>query len=198
MRALWQPSGIVRNPADGYYYALIQFDEHSANYSINFQGMCVMRTQTLDDPASWRAWDGTGFNLRFIDPYMETDADPEKLRCTLVSPEIGALTYGLTYNSYLEKFIAVGVGDRPVTGFYYSLSDDLIHWTPRELLMKASFSFTSKTRFPYDAYPTLIDHESPSPSFDVTGQSPYLYFSIFRGNSPWSIDLMRVKLEFHK
>lgn len=198
MRSIWQPSGIVKNPNDGYYYVLIQYDEHNSSYSKNAQGMCVMRTQTLDDPTSWRAWDGAGFNMQFIDPYVETVANPEEHDCVLVAPENNSMSYSLSYNSYLEKFVAVGVsgGDKP--GFYYALSDDLVHWTPKEIIMEATMGFMNGNQTPFDAYPSLIDHDSPSMSFDVTGQSAYLYYSIFTSNEPWSIDLVRVKVEFGK
>lgn len=196
MRAIWQPSNIVRNPNDGYYYVLIQRDEHPADYSFNVQGMCLIRTQTLDDPASWRAWDGVGFNMRFINPYTETAANPEEHVCELVSPEIGALTFGLSYNTYLEKFIAVGVG---YEGYYFSTSGDLIHWTPRQFFREASQTFAPGAQPPYYPYPTLIDHDSPSASFDVTGQFPYLYFSRLNdGPTAYNTDLLRVKVEIHK
>jgi len=198
MRAIWQPSGIVKNPKDGYYYVLIQYDEHNADYSQNAQGMCAMRTKTLDDPSSWRAWDGTGFNMSFINPYIETDAIPEEHDCVLVSPENGAMTYGLSYNTHLEEFVAIGVSGGGKPGFYYALSDDLIHWTPKEIIMEATMGFMNGNQPPFDAYPTLFDHDSPSMSFDVTGQNAYLYYSIFTNNDPWSIDLMRVRVEFSK
>ena len=198
MRAIWQPSGIVKNPKDGYYYVLIQYDEHNAKYTQNAQGMCVMRTQTLNDPTSWRAWDGTGFNMRFINPYIETDANPDEHDCVLVAPENGSMSYSLTYSTYLEKFVAVGASGGATPGFYYALSDDLIHWTPKKLLMEATMGFVNGNKPPFDAYPSLIDPNSPSMSFDTIGQSAYLYYSIFTNTDPWSIDLMRVKVEFSK
>jgi len=198
MRGLWQPSGIVKNPNDGYYYVLVQYDEHSADSSKNLQGMCVMRTQTLDDPTSWRAWDGSGFNMDFINPYLETDANPEEHNCTLVTPENNALSYGLTYNTYLEKFVATGASGSDRPGFYYAVSDDLVHWTPKQFFMDATMGFLNGNQPPYDAYPTLIDHQSSSRSFDTTGQTAYLYYSIVTNNSPWSDDLVRVPVAFTK
>ena len=32
-------------------------------------GVCLMRTDRLDDPASWRGWDGRDFTVKFTDPY---------------------------------------------------------------------------------------------------------------------------------
>jgi hypothetical protein len=193
MRALWQPSNIVKNPNDDYYYALIQFDEHGD--STNIQGMCLLRTQTLDDPKSWRAWDGTGFDTQFIDPYGDTIADPAQHTCSLVDAN-AALTYGLSYNTYLQKFIAIGVRQ---TGFYYELSDDLIHWDAPVFLMKAAQTFTPGAQPPYLVYPTLIDPTSTAPSFDTTGQKPYLYFTRMNDKAvAFNTDLMRVQIEFAK
>ena len=194
MRALWQPSNIVRNPNDGYYYALVQRDEHGPAVAANVQGTCVIRTQTLDDPSSWRAWDGTGFNMRFIDPYVTTLADPRQHTCALVSPaEIVALTYSLTYNTYFGKFVAVGVR---ADGFYYALSSDLVHWTPARFIMAAPAGFANGMVTPYYAYPSLVDPDSPTPNFDVTGQTPYLYYARFNSLSPLSIDELRVRIQF--
>lgn len=199
MRAIWQPSNIVRNPQDGYFYVLIQRDEHMMDDSIHLQGTCVMRTQTLDDPSSWRAWDGSGFNMRFLNPYTETGFNPADHTCQIVSSnEIGALTYSLTYNTFFEKFIAVGVSGSPIPGFYFSLSDDLVHWTPKQFLMDAPQVFTTGGEMPFFPYPSLVDPDSPSPSFDVTSQSPYLYYSRFNDNDPWNADLLRVKIKFSK
>ena len=38
-------------------------------------GVYLIRTHRLDDPASWRAWDGSGFTVRFADPYREAVDD---------------------------------------------------------------------------------------------------------------------------
>ena len=37
---------------------------------VDERGMCVIRTATLDDPTSWRAWDGAGFDLQMTSPYV--------------------------------------------------------------------------------------------------------------------------------
>jgi hypothetical protein len=195
-RDIWQPSNIVKNPHDGYYYVLIQRDERGPAVTSSIQGTCAMRTRTLDDPTSWRAWDGTGFNMRFINPYQETSANPFEHTCQVVSPtHIGGLTYSLTYNTYFDAFVAVGVGR---DGFFYSLSRDLVNWTTARLMMEATQGFANGFTPPYYAYPTLVDPSSSSRNFDVSGQTPYLYYSRFNGFSPLSIDLLRVRITFSK
>ncbi len=186
---LWQPSNIVQSPRDGYYYALVQYDAHAADGSVNVQGMCLMPTNNLAAPGSWRAWDGSGFGVQFMDPY--TAAAPG-VDCTLVSPSVGALTYGLSYNSYAGEFIAVGVR---AAGFFYSTSADLINWSVARPLMAATQVFTPGGQPPFLTYPTLIDPASPSASFDVTGQAPYLYFTKMYGRSADDgMDVLRIEV----
>ncbi len=161
-RAVWQPSNIVLNPADGYYYALVQRDDHNFATSVHEQGTCVMRTTDPADAASWRAWDGTAFAMQFVDPFTTSPADAAAQECALVSPAyIGALTYSLTYNEYLGRFVAVGVAPSPKSGFYVSYSEDLVHWSPRELVFEAPLSFTVDAP-PYYAYPSVLDPASTS------------------------------------
>ena len=194
MRALWQPSNIVRSPRDGAYYALVQYDAHAQDGSEDVQGMCLIRTDDVADPHSWRAWDGRGgFSIPFHDPYSGGSGGEE---CSLVTPGIGALTYSLSYNSYLDAFIAVGVG---TGGFFYSTSDDLIHWSPRMLLMSATQTFTPGGNPPFLVYPTLIDPASPSRSFDVTGPAPYLYYTKMYGRSSHDgTDVLRVPVQLSR
>lgn len=184
--AYWQPSNIVLNPADGYFYALLHRIYAPLGAGGHVNAACVMRTQMLSDPASWRAWGGEAFDLSLREPGQPP--------CTIVSGF--ALTYNLTYNTYLEAFVAVGhaSGGVPVNGFYYMLSDDLVNWSRPMLLMPAEFSYT--TDGPYLAYPALVDHDSPSPSFDVTGQTVWLYFSRFNSRTFEEVDLMRVQVRF--
>jgi len=198
--ALWQPSNIVQHPADGYYYVLVQLELHPSGAPIDVQGTCVMRTRTPDDPQRWRAWDGQGFSLPFANPYLHPPDDPEAATCTPVAVgEIGALTYSLTYNEFFGRFMAAGhAAHTSPPGFYFSLSEDLIHWTPKQLLMEADLVQTTGGATPYLAYPSLIDPEDGSRNFERPGRRPYLYFSRFNRTQPLDIDLLRVPVEFSK
>ena len=65
----------------------------------------------LDDPRSWRVWDGTGFNRRSRDPYLYA-YPPEEGVCAPVSPlHIGTLSESLTWSTYLKKWVLVGSSD---------------------------------------------------------------------------------------
>lgn len=192
---IWQPSNIIRHPQDGFYYSAIHVEDHG----LQERGTCMMRTDDLGDPGSWRAWDGQSFSVQFANPYS-SDLVPAAHICQPVSAdEIWTLTYSLTYNEYLEVFILVGHAvhvDTP--GFYYALSRDLINWTPRTLLMEADLVQTTETPTSYLAYPSLLDPGSPGFNFDVTGQTPYLFFSRFNDTSTGDVDLVRVQVRFEK
>ena len=200
---MWQPSNIVFNPSDDYFYVLIQHEYGTAVEADRLQGSCVLRTQTLDDPTSWRAWDGSGFNMRMIAPYFETDADPADHTCAVVSrANLGysALNYNLTYNSFFQKFLLVGQStNAAIPGFYFSLSDDLVNWSRMKLLMAADSVVTAGFEPPYLAYPSLVDPDDTSRNFEITGQTPYLYFTRVNGMNPnLDFDLVRVRVEFSK
>jgi hypothetical protein len=189
------PSNIVRNPDDGLYYAIVKVMEPEDGV----RGSCVMRTANPADPSSWRAWDGTGFEFEFVNPYEATTSET----CALVAtPEISEMRESLTYNTYLDRFLLVGLSaagparGELVTGVYFSLSSDLIHWTPRRLLMEAEAksSFECGDADPI-AYPSLLDPSSRSRTFETTGRHPYLYYTQFHYSdcaSTLDRDLVRV------
>jgi hypothetical protein len=196
-------SNIIYRPSDAYYYSLIWDVEPGATQ----RGMCVMRTKTLDQPSSWRAWDGNDFTVRFINPYVETTEPTSLHTCRRIPQEdIGIQPKSLTYSTYLGKYVLVGgsVIDFAVPGIYYSTSDDLIHWSPRRLLMTGEMPWTFKCG---DDSPirdsSLVDPASTSRNFDTVGQRAYLYFTRFNyeywGDQCWQTldrDLVRIPIEF--
>jgi len=198
------PSNIVLNPKDGFYYALL----HTEAYQLLPKGVCVIRTRTLDDPASWRAWDGRGFNVEFLSPYAELSLDPlQHIPQPVSFDAILTGTESLTFNTYFGKFLLVTataqwVNGEFVTGFYYSLSDDLVNWSMRKLLMQAELPYWKKDPRSEEVvlYPSLIDPDDTSRNFEITGQRPYLYFTRMHPatakNEGLDRDLVRVRIEF--
>jgi hypothetical protein len=89
-----------------------------------------------------------------------------------------------------------------VSGIYYSLSDDLIHWTPRELIVEVESRQTYRCGDPYPvAYPSVLDPDSTSRNFETTGKRAYLYFTRFNYESCKETsdrDLVRIPIEFSK
>ena len=160
-----------------------------------------MRTNKLDQPSSWRAWDGSGFTIHLNSPYP---APQNTEHCVFVSKnEIAAMSGSLAYNTYLGKYLLVGVSasndpQNPACGTYYSLSDDLTTWTPRKLIwahetpnppcMQGVDSAGSVT------YPSIIDHnqltDASDLNFEKSGNRPHLYY-IVRRNAGNNRDLLR-------
>jgi hypothetical protein len=158
----FEPSNIVKNN-DGYYYAVFAAVPKGKSIYTN-RAICAMRTQTLADPTSWRAWDGTGFNLQMNDPYVGAATF-----CTIVGNPSPSIDQGLTYNVYLKKYLLVG------GGAYFSLSTDFVNWT-------AMGPMGLPEPHPV-AYATIIDHDDSTPNFENSGRTPYLYFTRFNGTT---------------
>jgi hypothetical protein len=200
---IFQASNIVHNAADGYYYALIRVQRYRAQP----QGTCVMRTTDLADPKPWRAWDGSGFNVRFIDPYLQPNEPPRDHICQPVSyEEIQLMVESLNFNTYLDRYLLVGTAvereldGETISGIYYSLSDDLIRWTPRRRIMEVESRQTHECGdLDPVAYPSVLDPGSTSRNFETTGKRAYLYFTRFNYESckeTFDRDLVRVPIEF--
>jgi hypothetical protein len=87
-----------------------------------------------------------------------------------------------------------------VSGIYYSTSDDLIDWTPRELIVEKENRHTYRCGDPNPVdYPSVLDPDSTSRNFETTGKRAYLYFTRFNYESckqTFDRDLIRVPIEF--
>jgi hypothetical protein len=174
------PSNIVKLP-DGYYYALFRVEPYKAQPA----GTCAMRTTNLADPKSWRAWNGSSFSTQFIDPYRSSLPAAEHICQPVGYDEIDKMTESLTFNTWLGAYLLIGSDrqydptlDRDVYGLYYSTSADLIHWTPRALLMEAETPSTYQCgdEDPIQ-YPSVLDPNSQSRNFETTGRTMNLYFT---------------------
>jgi len=189
----FNPSSIVHAP-DNFYYSIFMAIDRSGS-----QALCVMRTQTLGNPASWRAWDGVGYNLQMTSPYT----GPAPAMCSLVGVDQTLGIWGsLTYNTYLGKYMLVGIfglgnTNPPVCGMGYSLSPDLIQWTVVRLIRTAYLPSFPGCQAPNgataSAYPSIIDHGDTTVNFEMAGRTPYLYFTRFN-DSGLNRDLVRVPL----
>jgi hypothetical protein len=178
---LFSPSNIVRGPED-YFYALAKV---GANLT-GKQTVCLMRTDNLDDPSSWRFWDGKEFDGVFVNPYETVPENPAANECPALAPEdIGAqMIESLTWNTSLEQWLLVGISadtidGREIWGFYYSWSNNLIDWTKRKLLIEIALPWTVENNAfdEYALFPSLLDPNSESMSFETTGKTAYLYFT---------------------
>ena len=179
---IYRPSNIHLRP-DGYYYMLVIAEPKGAQES----GVCALRTKTISSPTSWRAWDGSAFTRRFINPYVETSANPADHVCKPVSsantgPLRGLEVNSLTYNTYYNKWMIVGqTVKQGIPGFYFTLSDDLIHWTEPIKLMEGEIPLVSHVCG--DPNPVrdgaVLDPSSPGRNFEYVDQTANLYFTRF-------------------
>jgi hypothetical protein len=198
----FEPSNIIKGK-DGYYYAFLR--EHFPHGG-NQASICIMRTDDLSDASSWRAWDGENFTISFVNPYKHAEEASSAQECASIPLDnLGIMSSSVTFNTYLNRYVMVGdtaihISGREVWGILYSFSDDLIHWQPRKLLAEVELPWTYQ---PGDAdyyhYPSLLDPDSPSRNFDVTGKHAYLYLTHFNKNSstdPLNRDLVRIPVEF--
>ena len=200
---LMEPSNILKG-RDGYYYAMVGVD----GYASPDQHVCLMRTDDISRPDLWRAWDGAGFDFQFVNPYAAPIESPKEKICAAISyDQINNMHTSITYNDYLDKYVLIGqTGQNTdsglVWGYYYSFSDDLIHWTDRQLLIEMPLAGVLGYNGPdVFAYPSLLDPESDSRNFDTAGKDAYIYYTHFRvesGAGFWDRDLERFPVEFFK
>jgi len=203
----FSPSNIIRGPG-GYYYAML----HAETYGAQQVGACVMRTKTISDPTSWRAWGGTGFSVKFINPYTNPQP-PEQHVCAPVSyDQIEKMEDSITYNTFFRKYLLVGATalydpntGKTIYGFYYSTSTDLVNWSERQLIFEAELPWSYQCGDDNPVlYPALLN---PAPAtattqtrnFEVTGQKTYIYFTRFNySNCVGTLDrdLIRIPIQF--
>ncbi|QBX99693.1 hypothetical protein E2K80_02275 [Rhodophyticola sp. CCM32] len=193
----FSPSNIIAY--EGAFYAFFKVQ----TYPLETQYVCLMRTETLADPESWRFWNGVGFTGVFADPYRD---DLQAMRATNCSPvglsDIAQMYENVTWNTHLNRFVMIGTSSDPARdpnlfGFYYALSEDLIHWTPRHPLLEARLPWRATGNQTVYLYPTLIDPESDSRNFETTGAEAWLYFTRLNyGSGHLDRDLLRVPVRF--
>lgn len=190
-----QPSNIVRGP-DDFFYLFGNISDQPAEE----QWVCAMRTDDLADPASWRAWNGEAWAGDWLDPYREGESTAKDICAPLAPEQLGpSLNDGIVFDERLGRWIMTSVTAHPSSsdpqwGVYYSTSADLLEWTTRELLLTVPVNQTvaDPDTMTTHAYPTIIDPDSPSPSFETSDGEMYLYMSRFNfGGSSLDRDLLR-------
>jgi hypothetical protein len=193
---MYSPTNIVRVARDHFaYYAFI----HKVGARLGAaQGTCVIRTRTLDQPASWRAWDGQRFAFQFLDPYR-TSVTTDHLCASI---DMGWQLSRVVYSTYLHQWVGTGMAtpNGPQKGvLFMATSKDLIHWSPIKALAEVELVGTYQCGDPNPiAYPALLDPSSPSRTFQTIGHRAYLYYTQFNYvNCRMTLDrdLVRVPVE---
>ena len=174
---------LVLSPKDNRFYAFEKFSNIA--HTID-NAPYLMRTDNLDNPQSWRIWDGTGFNASFYPPNSPPGWDGT---VTAAIDTHGLVPLYLGWSKYFQRFIAVGwyhpagltINVCDTWGF--SLSDDLVHWDP--VIKFFTCPPSSQPPGPYftTTYPSLVDPsmlqgytDSRAASNNYSGQTPYLTY----------------------
>jgi hypothetical protein len=172
----FNPTNVVKNK-QYYYFMFSAIDRFDADRS----GVCLARTENIDDPASWRAWDGSGFNVSFLSPYTKPQLAPAQHTCSPLAKgrlffSLGSLLWMPSANRFL-LVMRLQRWDRAVerapTGAYLSTSDNLIDWSVPTLLL--ADEATPNGSFIAQAYPSIIDPASPDQNFSTVGNSALLF-----------------------
>jgi hypothetical protein len=194
------PTNILKR-GDFYYVMFSAIDRKNPSRS----GVCIMRTSNLDDLTSWRAWDGSGFNTQFVNPYRRDVIDPIFHTCT----PIGRNRLFFSLGSFLwmpekQEFILImrfQVWDKQINGeipgVYYSISKDMINWSAPILLLSDEQA-DPISKLP-QLYPSLIDPNSSDPNFNIIEGNDLLLYTITSppngGYKSWSLSLRNIELQ---
>lgn len=166
------PTNIVKHPTDGRYYVMIQ----TSPYRDQARGTCVARATDLQK-ADWRAWGGSDFDISFVNPYASAVQDPARHVCATVVPW---LALSLSYNTQARAFLMIGYDTR---GAIYSWSNDLVRWTPAQVLLQATIRSRNARSPEATAHYSALDPNSAGRNFDQTGANFFLYFTRYLGGS---------------
>ncbi len=182
----FNPSNIVAH--DGAWYALVW----ARPYRDQAGGACLLRTTRLDDPAAWRAWDGTGFTVAFADPARDDIADPARHLCAPVGVgSFGSAPSSLVRDAASGMFLALQAGNMPhdggtLPGVWLAASRDLVDWSAPRLVWQIPVwrprgCDPERDPAPWSlAYPALIDFASPTANFETVSDAAWLYFTRYR------------------
>jgi hypothetical protein len=182
---------------NGFYYAAFT----ALKYRAQLGGVCMMRTRTIEDPSSWRAWDGHDFSISFADPYSNPGVDPSKHVCAPVSPALAGLqAISLVRHEPDGLFVMIGLKptklpdhqQKPFVAPYASTSTNLIDWSP----VMPVLSPEDEERLGPTWYPTFIDPDAPGRNFSTIGDTPDLLYVHYASKvDPRPRELLRVPLD---
>ncbi|PWC90896.1 hypothetical protein TSH100_02465 [Azospirillum sp. TSH100] len=188
------PSNIVRN--GGHWYAFLWAERFGAQQ----RGACLMQTDNLADPQSWRGWDGKSYSVRFVHEAGAGDP-PNAHVCAPVAPDILQGTVrSVVRHRASGLFIATLAMTRDGrTGIWTTTSRDLVSWSKPELLWTTPllFRYGCGDAAAFD-YPALLDPASQSRNFEDVGNSAYVYMTrlnLDKCRITWNRDLVRMRVE---
>lgn len=174
--------GITPHPTDGFYYVAMN---NRMTKGLQSNGTCVMRSNALLDPRSWRGWggDARGFAVPFVSAYTMPPGTEAEHICTVLDPFIGSpcTVLGTTFSTYLNRFVATmgcWADAQPGQGspsFYWATSADFAHWED----VRVIYTPPPMAHTQFFLYPALLDPDAPSrgdQNYMTIGQNAVLTF----------------------
>jgi hypothetical protein len=143
-------------------------------------GNCLLRTDRIEDPSAWRAWDGTGFGVKFVDPYVGPGKTDSHV-CTPVAPErLRWPVTSLVRHQRSGLFIALMMNGGRGGGVFYATSPDLLRWSEPAKLADAigHGSFKCGDAQP-SAYPSMLDPKDAGRVFETVSEAAVLFLTRF-------------------
>ena len=134
---LGMPSSIIKDPKSDYLYVMA-LANWGKSFSAQAGGQCLLRTNDITDPGSWRAWNGANFTVTVnASPAVAPVQNPDAHTCAVLDLPLRHIS--LLWSSYYSKFLAFGELHQGVWAF--ALSDDLITWGPPTKIPSASLTW---------------------------------------------------------
>ena len=197
--------GITRGP-DGFFYVAMY---NRMDKGLQANGTCVMRSNALLDPRSWRGWDGAAFTVPFASAYGLPPGEAARHICAVLDPAIfpePCVIYGTTWSTYLRRFVATvncNSMARPIHfrdyKIWYTTSADMIHWEPLALLLdpRGPPEVPQFGGADMITYPTLLDAGEGAFSYARIGRNATLTYIVNSENFwVWGRQLMGVNVTF--
>jgi hypothetical protein len=168
-RGFFEPTNIIKR--GDAFFTLIRTGAEGRQKA----GTCLFRTTDLAHPEAWRFFDGERFSSN-VDPYRDAVRDAKP--CAPLKGlrgNVGSVAYAPALGVYIAVS-AFGSKISSESGFYFSVSTDLIHWSEGRLFLPLPTPWSASCGQDRFIYPSLVDANSPSRNFDIIAGDPYLYF----------------------
>ena len=172
-RGFFNPSNILFR--GGNWYMAV----HTTGGGEQRPGTCLFRSSNVDDPGSWRSFDGQNFTGPSVDPYRnDSHLYAPCIPMTNIST-LGSISYYAALDIYLGLFQQVDQG-HPHGSIAFAWSKDMLHWGPHTVLLdRPDMSSNDCSDTERYGYPSVLDPQAPGLNFDVIGRTSYLFLTRF-------------------
>ncbi|WP_262265614.1 hypothetical protein [Microvirga yunnanensis] len=167
---------------DGEHAYFVAWTEDAAKP--DGRGNCLFRAPRSDLVAGWQVM-GEGRFVPPPNPYPADGRNPVQATCDRLGN--GDITGKIRSLIRLESrklwMVVWSTRVNDIGGIYYATSPDLRNWSAAFLLAPFEPPWGTSEKKAYYDYPSIIDHDSPSPVFQTVGSTFYLYMTRFNWQS---------------